>query len=276
MNASLERQSPPRARISLSSPQLPVGLHTVVSPAPAAPEHLDPDSHTLLQQVLDQCRRSADPMPVGQIAAEVQAPPGPICVAVSDLLHDGILCANDPQSRRSAPRHLILERVRNHLEQNRQVETAKMVVLGEPEETRAFTAHLDDRVAVSADVESTVSRLDSDLYLLVMAVHHPQALEQRWPDLMRETDAAVLLVRSDRLSDAHTSAQLLESRELPFLIVVHLADDAIDLDAEQVVDELGVDVTAPVVMVDVHSPTAPVTVLRDLCTWAAHEDGVKA
>ena len=93
MNTTLERTST-RLRVHLRRPQHPVQLHTVVGPVPRTSGRPEGGRHVLLQQVLDQCRRSTEPLSVGEIAAVVEAPPGPVCVAVSDLLHEGTLRAH--------------------------------------------------------------------------------------------------------------------------------------------------------------------------------------
>lgn len=160
-----------------------------------------------------------------------------------------------------------------------QTETAKLLVAAPSsgqQELRALLGHVGQihpSTGQGAEVLYALQRSTHTLNLAMTGVCGLPALVSLWPDLARNAEALVLLVRDTDLDQGcDIAAWLNERTEVPVVVAVHL-DSESELDAPQVRQALSVPERVPVVMFDAHEPYSLTCLLRDVCHYLTRLEG---
>jgi hypothetical protein len=274
------RTSPPRTLAR--APRLRISEFTLVTPAFHAPAPDlgadDPES-----RVLALAWQSSRPLSVVELADQAGFPVALAMVATTHLIDDHRLVPCSPVAASGGIG--VLQQILEALQgRPPQAETAKLLMVAPPAgelELRSFLGHVGPIHPSSADprgegaqVLYALQRSADNLNLAITGVCGLPPLISLWPDLTRNAEAIVLLVRDTDLAQGRDIASWLhEQLEVPAIIAVHLNSEN-ELDAPRVRGALSVPATVPVVMVDAHDPCSVPMVLRDVCHHLTRLEGL--
>ncbi|GAA1118505.1 helix-turn-helix domain-containing protein [Nocardiopsis metallicus] len=264
-------------RATARAPRLRISEFTLVAPAFHAPAPdlgaSDPQS-----RILALAWQSLEPLSVVELADQAGFPVALTMVAITHLIDDRRLvpCSPVAASGGAGALEQILQALQGHPPQ---AVTAKLLVTapmsGEPE-LRALLGHvgaIHPSTSQGAEVLYALQRSTDTLNLAMTGVCGLPPLISLWPDLTRNAEALVLLVRDTDLDQGRDIAAWLgEQTGVPVVVAVHLASEN-ELDAPQVREALSVPERVPVVMIDAHDPYSVTSVLRDVCHHLTRLEG---